>query len=270
MHIPFYHVDSFSTTPFRGNPAGVCLLENEIDPSLMQSIAAEMKVSETAFVVPLEQPDHFSLRWFTPTTEVALCGHATLATGGILSLSNRLQGNTAFFHTHSGQLQTRQVTEGIQMDFPCNPPRPFAFPLEAFPFLPLPPLPAAFYSPTLGKILLEVQDEQAVRSLQPNFQALLSQQWPEEVKGIIVTAKGTGNIDFVSRFFAPWLGVDEDPVTGSTHTILAPYWAHKTGKSTFHARQLSKREGELFVALQSERVLITGNFHVVLEGTLFV
>jgi PhzF family phenazine biosynthesis protein len=237
MRIPIYHVDAFTSKRFSGNPAAVCILDEWLEDKRLQCIAAENNLSETAFLVKRDKG--FEIRWFTPLTEVALCGHATLASSYIIF--NRLQWpqDEIHFQTRkSGALSVKRNGELLEMDFPAQPPSKQTVPdglAEALnhPFL-----------EALGthKYLLAVlEKEDAVRELNPNFPLLMQ----IEKQGIIVTAPGD-HCDFVSRYFAPRLGVPEDPVTGSSHCILVPYWSKSLGEKQLHARQVSKRGGELF------------------------
>jgi PhzF family phenazine biosynthesis protein len=264
MAIPMYQVDAFTDEPFKGNPAGVCLLAGPKEDSWMQSVAAEMNLSETAFVWP--EKEGFRLRWFTPKVEVELCGHATLATSHILWETGVLARNReAKYKTMSGFLGARLDEEGrIELDFPSRPVKPE------------PPDWIEDVAGALGiklfgaglsteDVLVEAADEATVRSVQPDFGVVRTLP----ARGIIVTARSSDpRFDFVSRFFAPAVGVDEDPVTGSSHTVLAPYWAARLGKTSFTAFQASARGGVLKVSLAGDRVKIAGNAVTVVKGEL--
>jgi len=265
MSIPIYQVDAFAERPFAGNPAGVCVLEKPAAEAWMQAVAMEMNLSETAFVVRREDGD-FDLRWFTPSVEVALCGHATLATSHILWETGILSPEeTARYHTQSGLLQVRQVDGQIELDFPATPPEDCEVPdglLEAL------GLESSIY---VGRprfdYLMEVEFEDIVRSLTPEFAKLRSLG----VRGIIVTARSDDSqFDFVSRFFAPGAGVDEDPVTGSAHCALVPYWAAKLGKNEMSAYQASARGGSMKCTLAGDRVKLAGRAITVLRGNLTI
>lgn len=244
-------VDAFTSTPFAGNPAAVCILELPAEEAWMKSVAREMNLSETAYVHPIE--DGWSLRWFTPAVEVRLCGHATLASAFALWQTGSLGANEpARFHTLSGWLTCRRDGDWIEMDFPavaaepCAPPAGLA---EA--------LGCALVSCGLNGMdyLVEVADEATVRALHPDFAAL--GRLP--VRGVIVTARSaTADFDFVSRFFAPAAGVNEDPVTGSAHCALGPHWQAQLGRSDFTACQASARGGVVRVGVRGERVLLRG------------
>ena len=263
MH-PFYLVNAFSTEPFGGNPAAVLPLEGLEWPATgwMQGVAAQFNLAETAFA--LLQPDgSYGLRWLTPVAEVDLCGHATLATAHTLWQTGALATDAeARFDTRSGRLTCRRLADGrIAMDFPALPVRPVPTPELALRALGIPSAPAL----TDGTYLvLELPDEDAVRAVTPDM-ALLSQL---EAWGTIITARASGTTDFVSRFFAPRKGVPEDPVTGSAHCRLAPYWAAKLGKGTLQARQVSSRGGELSLELTGDRVRIMGRAVTVGHGDL--
>ena len=258
-----YQVDAFSAQPFAGNPAAVCFAEETSDARWMQKVAAEMNLSETAFLWPLE--DGYSLRWFTPAAEVNLCGHATLASAHVLYETKRLPPEAqAHFHTHSGLL-TASWNEGwIELNFPALPPQPVEAPpalLEAL-GLTQEPLFTGFDG---EDYLVVVDGEAAVRALQPDFDALTA----VKSRGVSVTSRTDGpDFDFVSRFFAPWVGVNEDPVTGSAHCCLGPYWARELGKESLVAYQASSRGGVLQVRPSGDRVILRGQAVTVLAGQL--
>ena len=264
MHkpIPIFQVDAFTNKPFAGNPAGVCLLDAPAEEKWMQSIAAEMNLSETAFITP--RSDGFGLRWFTPVTEVNLCGHATLATSHVLYMTKKLAGNeTAIFHTRSGILKARQVDGWIELDFPVRSLESVPEPAGLAEALGVRPL---FIAREKEDFLALLENEDAVRSLTPDFPTLKN----VDVRGIAVTARAsTPGVDFVSRFFAPQVGINEDPVTGSAHCYLTPFWAARLGKTSLHALQVSSRGGELKLYLVNGRVLINGEAVTILEGNLF-
>jgi PhzF family phenazine biosynthesis protein len=261
MGLTIIQVDAFTDRPFAGNPAAVCLLPAPGEESWMQNVAREMNLSETAFL--LRQDDGYSLRWFTPAVEVELCGHATLASAHVLWESGHLKpGEQARFLTRSGLLTAQRRGDWIEMDFPAvleqaaPPPADLARALGV----------ALNY---VGKnrfdYLVEVDSEEMVRALQPDFTLLRSLP----VRGITVTSKATSpGFDFVSRFFAPASGVDEDPVTGSAHCCLGPYWKKRLGKDEFVAYQASARGGVVRVRLMGDRVILSGQAVTVLCGEL--
>jgi len=263
MGIRAFKVDSFTAEPFAGNPAGVCLLEEARDERWMQAVAREMNLSETAFLV--REGAGFRLRWFTPLAEVALCGHATLASAHVLWQERILgSGETARFFTKSGELRAVQRGGLIEMDFPAKPEEPAGPPpnlLEAMGVRP------TYLGRNVFDYLLLLDDEAAVRGVAPDF-ALLRRV---EVRGVIVTAPaGAPGYDFVSRFFAPKVGVDEDPVTGSAHCCLGPFWAKRLGKSVMSAYQASSRGGALTIRVEGDRVFLGGRAVTVLRGELAV
>ena len=252
-----YQIDAFTAQAFRGNPAAVCLLDGERDEAWMQNVAAEMNLAETAFVLP--RNDGYSLRWFTPEAEVALCGHATLATAHALFEEQGLR--SARFHTKSGVLTSEHDGEWIELDFPATiaePAEPPAGLLES-----LGVREAVFVGLSPFDYMLELASEDAVRAVAPDFARMRT--FP--VRGVIVTSRG-GEYDFVSRFFGPAVGVDEDPVTGSAHCTLAPYWAAKLGRNEMTAYQASKRGGVVHVRLEGDRVKLIGQAVTVLRGEL--
>lgn len=250
--VPIYLVDAFSHAPFTGNPAGVCPLEGPGDETWMQNVAIEMNQAETAFFWP--EGDHYRLRWFTPGGEVDLCGHATLATTHILA---GLTSQTKFhFETKSGALYTWLTDDGIAMDFPSEP--AFAHPL---PFT----LPGAIWT---GRNRMDwvaiLASAAAVRGFQPDHPAIVA----AGNRGLIVTAPGEGEVDFVSRFFAPAYNIPEDPVTGSAHCCLCPLWAERLGKGKMTGYQASTRGGFVGVELKGDRVELRGRAVTTLEGKL--
>lgn len=261
MPIPFFQVDAFTAKPFTGNPAAVCLLEREAEAGWMQLVAAEMNLSETAFVAPLA--NSFSLRWFTPATEVDLCGHATLASAHVLWETGRLaESNTARFHTRSGILTAERAGNWIELDFPATPAEPIEPPPGLSDLLGSVP---RFVGRSRFDLLLELTDAEELQDLNPDFAGLSSLS----VRGFIVTTKSdVPEYDFLSRFFAPAAGINEDPVTGSAHCALAPFWGERLGKSEMTAFQASSRGGVVKVKLAGERVLLRGQAVTVLRGEL--
>lgn len=268
--MPIYHVDAFTERPFAGNPAAVCVLTEPQPESWMQQVAQEMNLSETAFVQRQENSvgeltgNRFSLRWFTPTTEVDLCGHATLATAHVLWAEGLLPADEiAEFETRSGLLTARRTPAGIELNFPATlvdpAPAPPGF-IEALGLTATPP----FVGKSRFDYLVEAASEAEVWQLQPNFESL--RQLP--VRGVIVTSRGQSPYDIVSRFFAPGSGIDEDPVTGSAHCALGPFWQSRLGKSELLAYQASSRGGALQVICQGDRVLLRGQAIMVLKGEL--
>lgn len=257
MNIKQYQVDAFATRVFEGNPAAVCPLAHWLDDTLLQAIAAENNLSETAFFVP--SGNAFQLRWFTPVSEVDLCGHATLATAHVLFAHLGHPGPVITFETRSGALTVTRRDGLLEMDFPvcapaaCNEPAILA---QALGRQPLEVLCADDY-------LAVFDDEATVRGLAPDF-ALLGTLG---LRGVIATAPGSTD-DFVSRFFAPRLGIPEDPVTGSAHCTLAPYWAARLGKNPLSARQVSTRGGRILCTLKGDRVVLSGSAVTFMEADI--
>lgn len=262
MPVPVLQVDAFTSEAFRGNPASVCLLTEPADETWMQSVAAEMNLAETAFVVV--RKGVLGLRWFTPTVEVDLCGHATLAAAHVLWECGRLERtSSAEFETRSGRLSARSEGEWIELDFPATPATPATAPAGMLEALGIPVAAHVGLSPF--DYLVEVADEDTVRRLRPDFVQLRSLK----ARGVIVTSPGaTADVDFVCRFFAPGSGIDEDPVTGSAYCCLAPYWSSRLGRSAFVAHQLSARGGVVRARLEGDRVKLLGQAVTVLRGDL--
>ncbi len=262
MKIKIYQVDAFSDRLFSGNPAAVCILEEWLSDELMQAIAAENNLAETAFVVPGEKL--FEIRWFTPTLEVDLCGHATLASAYVLFDLLGYPDETVRFHSHaSGWLMATKKEDMIQLDFPVDTLETVTTMEEKIKKC-IGITPLAVYK---GKsdYIVEVPNEDSVKNLQPDLQEIANLV----ARGLIVTARGR-EVDFVSRFFAPQSGIDEDPVTGSAHTSLLPLWSKRLKKSSLTARQLSKRGGALWCELKEERCLIGGKARLYLSGELLL
>jgi predicted PhzF superfamily epimerase YddE/YHI9 len=257
-----FGVDAFADEVFGGNPAAVCLLGGPAEPGWMQAVAAEMNLSETAFVEPA--PDGYRLRWFTPATEVRLCGHATLASAHVLYETGlAIPPEPVRFQTASGQLTARPEDGMLVLDFPARPASPAPVPPGLLAAL------GAGHPEWTGRsdedVMVVLGSEQEVTGLQPDILALAA----AGARGIIVTAPGARpGADFVSRFFAPAVGIDEDPVTGSAHCTLAPYWAHRLGRTSLTGYQASARGGTIRVRLDGERVQLAGRAVTVFSGHL--
>lgn len=257
MKIKQYQVDAFATRTFEGNPAAVCPLADWLDDGLLQSIAEENNLSETAFFVPSKKG--FELRWFTPVSEVDLCGHATLAAAHIIFEHLGYSKQSITFETRSGDLLVEKNGKQLKMDFPACPPIPCAASdllIKGLGQTPVEVLAADDY-------LLVFESEAIVRAIVPD-QALLAQL---DLRGVIITAPGM-KFDFVSRCFAPKFGIAEDPVTGSAHCALAPYWSNKLGKTILTARQVSKRGGNLTCEVSAGRVMLYGNAVTFMEAEI--
>lgn len=260
MELPLYQVDAFTSRVFSGNPAAVCPLDAFLPDGTLQSIAAENNLSETAFFIRRGEGLYY-LRWFTPVCEVDLCGHATLASAYVLFHELGHAGDLLRFETKSGELTVRRSGEKLTLNFPARPPqavKPNPDLLAALGGKPQAVLSARDYMVRYGS-------EDEVREIKPDMQALMN----VDCFAVIVTATGK-KCDFVSRFFAPAKGIPEDPVTGSAHCTLVPYWAGELGKNELHARQISARGGELFCRLNGDRVEMSGEGVLYLKGTIYV
>jgi PhzF family phenazine biosynthesis protein len=272
LEVPLFVVDAFTSAPFRGNPAAVCLLDAEVPEAVMRAVAAEMRHSETAFVRPLggdaARARSLGLRWFTPEVEVPLCGHATLASAAVLFREIGSAAESLVFETRSGPLAARREGERIALDFPREELRPAPAPPAVLAALGLARVEASGYARLDRNLLLHLPDEGAVRALAPDVATLRAAKGDAPFLGVIATARGSGDFDFVSRYFAPWVGVDEDPVTGSAHCALAPYWGGLLRKGRMRAHQASPRGGELEVRLRGDRVDLVGDAVVVATGRL--
>jgi PhzF family phenazine biosynthesis protein len=258
MRIKFYQVDAFTDKLFGGNPAGVCPLEDWLPEEVMQNIAFENNLAETAFFI-INGAD-YELRWFTPLSEVDLCGHATLATAHVLFEHLNYNREKIVFHSRSGELTVRKEDEKLVLNFPADIVKKIEAPEELVKGIGKKPL-ETFKGKT--DYLFVYQSQKDIEEINPDFELIKK----SKARGVIVTAKGD-NVDFVSRFFAPEVGVNEDPVTGSAHTTLTPYWAKVLGKKELTAMQLSKRRGNLNCKLINGRVEITGYAVTYLEGSI--
>lgn len=260
--IPLYQIDAFAREVFKGNPAAVCPLDAWLDDALMLSLAAENNLSETAFVVPdVTGEADYGLRWFTPTAEMDLCGHATLASAWVLFHERGFERDVVTFTTRSGILTVSRSDEGLlTMDFPQSKvmPAPHPEPLQAALGCPA----REFLRAKNGMNIAVLDSAAAVQNVQVNLAAVVALGGD----GLVVTAPGEGDVDFVSRYFAPHVGIPEDPVTGSTHTVLAPYWAKRLKKDVLTARQLSPRGGSMECAIDGERVKLSGHAVLYMKG----
>jgi PhzF family phenazine biosynthesis protein len=259
MEIPIYQVDAFASQVFSGNPAAVCPLEAWLPDDVMQAIAAENNLAETAFFV--RRGDEFDLRWFTPAVEAEMCGHATLGSAYVILNYLEPERREARFHTRSGELIVTRDGDSYCLDLPAQPPERVDVGADVAAALGAEPIELwrSLYS------MAVFSDEAQIANLSPDFGKVAALEKGE----IIVTAPGNA-CDFVSRFFAPGVGIPEDPVTGSAHTILAPYWAKRLGKTHMAARQISRRGGDLAVEVRAGRVLLTGRVAPYLQGLINV
>jgi PhzF family phenazine biosynthesis protein len=257
MRVPIFQVDAFTAQRYAGNPAAVMLLDSFLPDAMLQAIAAENNLSETAFLV--RRGEDYDLRWFTPEVEVPLCGHATLASSAVVMERLEPGRSRVVFHTASGPLTVERTASGYAMDFPARPSGPVSLPAE--------------FNAALGVVPVEVVGDafnylavlasaRAVRELAPDFAAIARL----DRDGVIVTAPGDGGYDFTSRYFAPAKGIAEDPVTGGAHCALVPYWANRLGKSALRAFQASRRGGELTCTLVGDRVVLEGTCVFFMEG----
>jgi PhzF family phenazine biosynthesis protein len=257
MKIPIYQIDAFSAELFKGNPAAVCPLDNWLSDALMQAIALENNLSETAFFVP--KGDDFHIRWFTPKSEVDLCGHATLATAFVIYHVLGYEKETLRFDSRSGILTVTQDNDWLTMDFPAQPPAPCDVPEEIINAFSVAPIECL----TSEDLILVFERETDVETADPDLAQLIKL----DSRGVAITARST-DYDFIARFFAPKHGIPEDPETGSAYTQLAPYWAAKIGPKRFHVKQVSPRGGELTCEVVGDRVFIAGKATKYMEGTI--
>ncbi|HKL13067.1 MAG TPA: PhzF family phenazine biosynthesis protein [Halanaerobiales bacterium] len=257
-----YQVDAFTNQPYKGNPAAVCILDTLQEVSWLTDVAREMSLPETAFL--FKQKDGYNLRWFTPTSEVDLCGHATLASAHVLWETKRVDKTQDIkFNTKSGLLVARKNDQWIELDFPIEAPKEEFAPQILLNALDVKPI---YVGKNRFDYLIEVESEEIVKNLDPDFRLLKK----VESRGVIVTSRSSfKRYDFISRFFAPSIGIDEDPVTGSAHCALAPYWQNKLNINEFLAYQASERGGSLKIRLGDKRVYLSGQAVTVLKGDLY-
>lgn len=261
---PIYQVDAFTSEPFRGNPAGVCLLDNEMPETWMQNVAMEMNLSETSFIV--RGKDEFPIRYFTPEAEIPLCGHATLASAHIIYETGIVDREKEIvFLSKAGKLKIRSSGNWITMNFPAYPAEPITIPGSINGLLGI--IPSELYRTGHGWTLAFLRDEKEVRNMKPDFPAMRNSEFGDL---IVTAASDDKDFDFCVRCFAPALGINEDPVTGSAHCALVPFWHIKTGRSKFVSHQVSKREGILKVELLGERVEISGQAKTIITGELLI
>ncbi|MCT8978785.1 PhzF family phenazine biosynthesis protein [Clostridium sp. CX1] len=274
--IQVYQVDAFTNECFNGNPAGVCILKEPIEDKYMQLIAKEMNLSETAFVQSLEGSDInntniFSLRWFTPKYEVDLCGHATIATSEILFNKMGIKNEKIIFETKSGRLIANKTNKGIALNFPIDEPLNVNLSNDILEAMGIESYENAIIGKSTKKLVIHLKTENEVLNLIPNFEKMKCLEFEMDVKGVGVTCIGNEKYDFISRYFNPWAGVNEDPVTGSVHTLLALYWGKLLNKDEMKAYQASDRGGEITLRiLTGNRVELIGQAIVVLKGELYI
>lgn len=274
--IKIYQVDAFTSKKFKGNPAAVCILEDDISDEVMKNIAREMNLSETAFVKPLEKDsvdncNLFSLRWFTPEIEVDLCGHATIATSKVLFDEFDIKEQYIKYETKSGVLKAKKEDEKISLDFPIDNPLDFNLTQDILEAMGIISYSNSIIGEKTRKLVIELKDKKEVVNLKPNFEMLKSLKFKSDIKGICVTCRGNEKYDFISRYFNPWAGINEDPVTGSVHILLANYWSNKLNKIEMNAYQASNRGGEISLKLlENDRVRLSGEAVIVLKGELYL
>lgn len=282
--IPIFQVDAFTNESFKGNYAGVCPLSDILTDNQMQAIAAEMNLPETAFITQRDSENfqfgqNFNLRWFTPKNEIKMCGHATLASGHILFSHYKNIHHVIYFHTLSGILSVIQDNQKLSMDFPQNSPTEVNYSQllsEIFGISSKMVINVSFDA-MLGYLLVEIKNSDDLPIIKPDFNKMMELKEPEGITGIILTAEAGGKsqiypkYDFISRFFTPWYGINEDPVTGSSHTVLGPFWKTKLNKAQLKAFQCSQRGGSLELeVLDNDRIKINGYAVTVMEGTLYL
>lgn len=272
--ISIYQVDAFTNEAFKGNPAAVCILRSNLKDEIMRCIASEMNLSETAFAYtlenkPIEEAKIFSLRWFTPKVEISLCGHATLATAAVLFREFKLNASEIEFRTKSGNLTARRDKRGICLNFPSDSPTEIHPPKPLLGAIGVRGFRNIQYGKKTKSLLVHLPSGEDVRNLSPDYRSMESTSTNSEIEGVIVTAEGSPPYDFISRFFAPWVGINEDPVTGAAHTVLASYWSKLLNKKEMRAYQASTRGGELVVKMEpDDTVSLIGNAVIVLKGQL--
>ena len=270
--LKMYQVDVFTNEYYKGNPAAVCILEEEIDEKYMKSIASEMNLSETAFVIPIDKEKNiYSLRWFTPEVEVPLCGHGTIGTTKVLFDVLGIVADEIIFETKSGRLIAKKYETGIGIDMPLDVPTDIELPEGLLRSLGLDEYEDIKIGKTTRKLIIRVNDENEILNLRPDFNQLKELKFKDDIKGVAVTTSNTDNYDFTSRYFNPWAGINEDPVTGSVHTVLAKYWGEILNRSEMKAYQASYRGGELVLKIKDEnRLELIGDAIIVLKGEIYV
>lgn len=268
--IKLFLVDAFTATPFGGNPAAVCILNEALGYNTLLQIAKEMNLSETAFVLPASEKNHFYIRWFTPKMEMDICGHATMAAAKVLfELDGNCQDKMVFQYGN-GSLFVENTRAALYMDFPVDKvAEEVVCSEELLRALGIQSYVKAVVGEKTRKLVIQVENSDQIRAMKPDFNLLHAVKFDTVVKGVGVTAMGTGDYDFISRYFNPWAGVNEDPVTGSVHTLLAAYWSEILNKTDLKAYQASERGGELLLKLLgNERVEIGGKAVIISKGEL--
>lgn len=270
--LKIYQIDVFTDEPFKGNPAAVCILDEEISEEQMKLIAAEMNLSETAFVLPIyNESDIYSLRWFTPEVEVPLCGHGTIGTAKVLFDVFKIKADEIIFETKSGKLTAKKYEEGIGIDMPLDKYEDIDLSADLLLALGIDKYMDAKVGKTTRKVIIRVDSEEQILNLNPDFNQMKSLKFKEDIKGVALTTNNTNKYDFLSRYFNPWAGINEDPVTGSVHTVLAKYWTDILNKKQFIAYQASNRGGKLNLKIRDEeRLEVIGDAIIVLKGDIYL
>lgn len=266
-----YQVDVFTKEYYKGNPAAVCILDEEIDDVSMRKIAAEMNLSETAFLLlPEMKSSLYSLRWFTPEVEVSLCGHGTIAAAKVLYDALDINMDEILFTTLSGKLKAKKYDEGIGIDLPLDVAEDIHMPEGLMAALGIDSYEDVKIGKNTRKLIIKVDKEDTILKLNPDFNLLKNLKFKDDIKGVAVTTNNTNDYDFVSRYFNPWAGINEDPVTGSVHTVLAAYWGGLLKKTEMKAYQASYRGGVLNIAVKEDnRLEITGDAVIVMKGEIY-
>jgi len=265
-----YQVDVFTKEYYKGNPAAVCILDEEIEDEYMRDIAAEMNLSETAFVLPIDNElNIYSLRWFTPEVEVSLCGHGTIGTAKVLYDIMGIKSDEIIFKTKSGDLIARKYETGIGIDMPLDTPLDIEPPIELLNSLEIKEYEDIKIGKATRKLIIRVKDKSVILKLNPNFNEMKSIKFKDDIKGVAITTSDSNKYDFVTRYFNPWAGINEDPVTGSVHTVLASYWGEILNKVEMKAYQASPRGGELILKINDDRVELIGDAIIVLKGEIY-
>lgn len=269
--LKIYQVDVFTDKYYKGNPAAVCILEDEIEEEHMKSIAAEMNLSETAFVLPIDKKFNvYSLRWFTPEVEVPLCGHGTIGTAKVLYDEMGVDSNEIIFETKSGRLIAKRYENGIGIDMPLDRYSDIDISAEFLSSMGIEKYIDAKVGEITRKVIIRVDSEKEILKLKPDFNKMKSLKFTEDIKGVAITTNNTSNYDFVSRYFNPWAGINEDPVTGSVHTVLAKYWGNILNKTDMTAFQASNRGGKLILKIKDDnRLELIGEAVIVLKGEIY-
>ncbi len=270
--LKIYQIDVFTDEPFKGNPAAVCILDEEISEEQMKLVAAEMNLSETAFVLPTnKESDIYSLRWFTPEVEVPLCGHGTIGAAKVLFDVFKIESDEIIFETKSGKLIAKKSKGGIGIDMPLDEYEDIDLSADLLLALGIDKYMDAKVGKTTRKVIIRVDSEEQILNLNPDFNQMKSLKFKEDIKGVAITTNNTNKYDFLSRYFNPWAGINEDPVTGSVHTVLAKYWTDILNKKQFIAYQASNRGGKLNLKIRDEeRLEVIGDAIIVLKGDIYL